>query len=463
MDGRECIARTTDGATAKERRLNRRALVRAGIGAAGAATALRAGPATAAPSSYQGRLAAPAVIGQAKVSLTWAAPGNPAELAVYETLAEEFMQQNPDIEVKTDREAADIEKFVTLIAAGTPPDIGFATIYNWPSFAVKDTFLPLDDFIQQDSYDLDDFYPQIIEPYRYDGERFGEGQLYGLPKEIAVRSMYFNADIFTEAGIETMPTPDDVWDWARFIDMTKQTTKTEGSRTTQYGYVQDTRWTFWMIWAWSAGGNAVDDLFNPTTSTLDSPEVLDGYQTFTDFVTKHHTAPTTAVTREQGQEELFAAGRAATYNNGRWMVPLFRESDFAWDVMPMPMKEQRAQTLSGSIFGVCNGSENPDAAWKLLSYVVGQEGQQRMTELGLLLPSRVSVAESDIFLKSTPPQNNQIYLDELEFARPLPLTPKYPEMEKIINDETDLVLIGEKSAADALAVMHKQVDALLKS
>ena len=37
----------------------------------------------------------------------------------------------------------------------------------------------------------------------------------------------------------------------------------------------------------------------------------------------------------------------------------------------------------------------PDAAWKLLSYVVGEEGQTRMTETGLLLPSRKSV-ESQI-------------------------------------------------------------------
>lgn len=84
-----------------------------------------------------------------------------------------------------------------------------------------------------------------------------------------------------------------------------------------------------------------------------------------------------------------------------------------------------------------------------------------MTETGLLLPSRKSVARSDLFLKSTPPQNNQIFLDELEFAKPLPLTPKYPELEKVINDQTDLVLTGDKSAADAIAEMHTQFNALL--
>lgn len=86
-----------------------------------------------------------------------------------------------------------------------------------------------------------------------------------------------------------------------------------------------------------------------------------------------------------------------------------------------------------------------------------------MTELGLLLPSRKSVAESDVFLQSTPPESNQIFLDELEFAKPLPMTSKYPEIEKIMNDNTDLVLNGEQTAEEALAIMHEQVDALLQS
>ena len=411
-----------------------------------------------APSS---RYAPVALVGQETINLTWAVPGNTEEVAVYQSLADEFMAANEDIELTLDQEAASLDKFATLIAAGTPPDVGFATLYNWPSFAERGIFLPLDDYIAQDSYDLEDFYEQIITPYRYDGDTFGEGQLYGLPKEIAIRAMYCNLDIFEEAGIAA-PTPDDVWDWDRFIEMTQATTVEEGGRIRQYGYIQDVRWTFWQIWAWSAGGDPVDNLYKPTMSTLDNPAVLEGYQVFTDFVTKYKTAPEVAVTADQGHSEMFAAGRGAAYNNGRWMVPLFRESDFRWDVMPHPMKTQRAQTLSGSMFGICDGSANPDAAWRLLSFIVGEEGQTRMTETGLLLPSRKSVAESDLFLKSTPPTNNQIFLDELEFAKPLPLTPVYPELEKVINDQTDLVLIGEKTAADAITEMHTQFNALLQ-
>lgn len=417
----------------------------------------------AAPTAAASGTSVPAQTGGAKASIVWSIPGNPDEVKVYQTLADTFMQQNPNIEVKTDRDSSEYQKTVTLIAGGTAPDILFATINNWPAFATKNVFLSLDDYIKKASYDLDDFYPQIIKPYRYDGKQFGQGSLYGLPKEIAIRSMYYNADLFTAAGISKLPGPGDVWTWDQFTDMTQKTTKTEGGRTTQFGYVQETWWGPWMIWAWSAGGEAVDDPFNPTKSTLDDPKVLEGYQTWSDYVIKLKTAPAAAVTKEQGKSEIFAAGRAAAYNNGRWMVPLFRKSTFKWDVMPMPMKSQRAQLLTGSVFGLYKGTKSADAAWKALSYVVGKEGQQKMTELGLLLPSRKSVAQSDTFLKSAPPQNNQIFIDELQYAKVLPLHPKYPEMEKAIGDENDLVLGGQKSAADALKAMHQQVNALLKS
>src|SRR5680860_960416 len=290
----------------------------------GAATGAVAAGALNRASAKSSRYHAPAIIGQAKTTLTWAVPGNPDEIAVYESLAADFMAANDDIEVTLDSEAADFEKFVTLVAADTPPDIGFATLYNWPSFAERGIFLALDDYIAQDAYDLEDFYEQIITPYRYNGDTFGEGELFGLPKEIAIRAMYFNQDIFEAAGITEMPTPDDVWDWDRFIEMTELTTVEEGGRTRQYGYIQDVRWTFWQIWAWSAGGDPVDNLYKPTMSTLDNPAVLEGYQVFTDFVTKLGTAPSAAVTADQGHSEMFAAGLGASYNNGRWMVPLFR-------------------------------------------------------------------------------------------------------------------------------------------
>ena len=273
--------------------------------------------------------------------------------------------------------------------------------------------------------------------------------------------MYYNADVFNEVGVKA-PDPKEPWSWDQFQDATLKSTKREGDRVTRYGYVQETWWGMWAIWAWANGGEVVDSPWNPTKGTMSDERVVQALQYWTDFVVKHKAAPSLAVMQQQGRSEIFAGGLSATYNNGRWMVPLFRKSTFKWDVMPMPKKEQRAQLLTGSSFGIWSGGKQKDDAWKLLSWVNGKESQKLMTELGLLFPSRKSVAESDVFLKSTPPTNNQVYLDDVQHARVLPMHPAYPEMEKAVNDEVALIFAGNKSAKDAAAAMDQKVNALLK-
>jgi multiple sugar transport system substrate-binding protein len=417
--------------------------------------------AAAAPAGAPTATPTPAVVGQGQKELWWATPGNPDEVKVYQASAEQFVQKNPGYKVKLDRNASDRAKLVTMIAGNQAPDLIFSTINDFPATAVKNVWAPLDDYIKADSYDLQDFYDQILKPYRMEGKRFGDGKLYGLPKEIAVRSMFYNADIFSQVDVK-QPDPKEPWTWEQFLENTLKAVKREGDRTTRYAYVQETWWGPWAIWAWANGGEVVDDPWSPTKATMDDPKVIEALTFWTDFVVKHKAAPTLAVMQQQGRAEIFAGGLAASYNNGRWMVPLFRKSSFKWDVMPMPKKQQRAQLLTGSIFGIWTGGKQRDDTWKLLAWVNGKESQQLMTRLGLLLPSRKSVAEGDDFLKSTPPTNNQVYLDEIQFARILPMHPAYPEMQKAVDDQVALILAGSKSVKDAVGEMNAKVTSLLK-
>jgi multiple sugar transport system substrate-binding protein len=350
---------------------------------------------------------------------------------------------------------------VTMLAGNQAPDLLFRTINDFPQTAVKGVWAPLDDYIKADSYDIADFYDQILKPYRMEGKRFGAGKLHGIPKEIAIRSMYYNADVLNEVGVKA-PDPKEPWTWEQFQENTLKAVKRDGDRTTRYAYVQETWWGMWSIFAWANGAEVVDDPWSPTKGTMSDERVVQALTFWTDFVAKHKASPSLAVMQQQGRAEIFAGGLAATYNNGRWMVPLFRRSTFKWDVMPMPRKQQRAQLLTGSIFGIWTGGKQKDDAWKLLGWVNGKESQKLMTELGLLFPSRKSVAESDVFLKSTPPTSNQVYLDDVQHARILPMHPAYPEMQKAVDDEVALVLAGSKTPKDAAAAMDQKVTNLLK-
>lgn len=397
------------------------------------------------------------------ITLVWAIPGNPQEVAVYQQLADNFMKANPNVTIRTDREASDFTKAVTLIAGDMAPDVLFFTINNWAAMAGQGVLEPLDSYIERENYDIDDFYPQIIKPYLHDGNVFGQGRLYGLPKEIAVRAFYYNRPMWLEAGLGE-PDPYNAMTWDEYLAALTKLVKKEGRRTTQYGLVSESWWGIWAIWGWANGGEMVDNPWNPTRGTMDDPKVIEGFSWFVDLAQKHGVMVPTEIADQQGKSEMFAGQRAASYFNGRWMVPLFRESSgLDFDVMPTPRGSAGpAQLLTGSMFGISATSKHKEAAWKLLSYVVGQEGQLEMTKLGMLLPSRRSIAESDEFLLATPPTNNHVFLSDLEHARILPMHKKYREMEKAVGDEMMLALNGDKAVEDALKAANAKVTTLLQ-
>ena len=433
---------------------SRRALLGGAASVAGVAALAACGA-----SGESTQLAQPSLTKE-NITLTWASPGDQAEFEVYTKVSEQFTQKFPNITVVNDKPASSRDKMTALAASDSLPEIIFRTINDFPAFVIPgNIWTPLDDLIKRDKFDLQDFFPQIVKPYRHDGKRFGEGKLYGLPKEIAIRSMFYNIDHFAEAGIKP-PAKDQAWTWDEFRNAGRRLTKPDGTR---YAYSMETGWFYWAIFAWANGGEVVDDPWAPTKGTMDSAPVVEALQYWADFVAKERIAPPLAAYKQVSKSNHFAQGMASMYNNGRWNVPNFRRAQFNWDVMLMPKQKQRAQFLSGSAFGVAKTSKYPNESWELLKFINGKEAQNTMTSLGLLFPSRMSIAKSDAFLKSTPPASNDVYLKDVEVARVLPMHPRYPEMEKEVNGLVEAVLNGEKAASQAGKEMTEKVNVLLKS
>jgi len=366
------------------------------------------------------------------VQLVWSAPGGAAEFAVYQRVAEEFMIENPNIRVQVIRDSNQAE----LILAGNSPDIIFSTIENFPSLHATGIVLNLQPYIDRDNFDWQDFFPEILNPYRFNGEGYGSGDIYGLPKETAVRALFFNVDAFAAAGLAR---PDELarrgeWTWETFLEAARRLTiDRNGDRIPEvYGFGEDTWFGRWMPWIWSAGGNVVDDPYRPTRSAMTDADTIAGMEFFASLQRDH------GVFRRAGGGD-FRSGAVAMFANGRWEVPGFREiTDFTWEVTPRPTGPAgRAQLLTGSAFMISTQSQHPDEAWELLKYITSQRGQSLMTELGLLLPSRLSVARSD-FLASRPPENNDVFLDEIQYAKPGPMLPNW----RFVQDSAGPILNG---------------------
>lgn len=118
---------------------------------------------------------------------------------------------------------------------------------------------------------------------------------------------------------------------------------------------------------------------------------------------------------------MFTNQRLAMYVEGRYMVPEFRrDCKFEWDVAPLPIWEGGVESgHSGSMcISMSKNSKNKEAAFELIEFLSGPEGQRELMKTGFNVPNQKSIANSDEFLKSDlPPYNNAVFVRAAEVQR----------------------------------------------
>ena len=146
-------------------------------------------------------------------------------------------------------------KIQTLFAAGTPPISIAICRRSRPSSPCtqKACMCSWTTTSSATAYDISDFRPDAIELYRWDGKT------YALPRDYGNQNLYYNVDLFEEAGVEPPPADweDTEFTFDVFLDMAQQLTKTEGDRTTQWGFLVNRGQRPWASWVYSNGGALV--------------------------------------------------------------------------------------------------------------------------------------------------------------------------------------------------------------
>ncbi|MCY3659949.1 MAG: extracellular solute-binding protein, partial [Caldilineaceae bacterium] len=115
--------------------------------------------------------------------VTWAMWGSPAELATHQSVADAYMDENPDvtIEILSEPWGDYFTKMQALWAGGDGsviPDILF--LWPTPSYAAEGVLENLQPYIDRDGYNLDDYWPDLLESAKYDGD------VYGFPRDIGL-------------------------------------------------------------------------------------------------------------------------------------------------------------------------------------------------------------------------------------------------------------------------------------
>ena len=127
---------------------------------------------------------------------------------VLREIVDRFNEENEDgITVEMDIMPSDTltEKVAPALAANTAPALLVLHDMEWPAYANADNLLPVDDFFETTGMDKDNFEQSALASYAKDGTQ------YAIPMEWYAQYLFYNKDLFEEAGIENPPTTWDEW------------------------------------------------------------------------------------------------------------------------------------------------------------------------------------------------------------------------------------------------------------
>ena len=434
-------------------------------GATTAATAARPAPATigmgATPrvSATATRLGAatPGALGTPTASgtVTFSVSGDTAEKEAYGKIVAAFNGRQSRVVVNLAHipSAGDYVKRLTAdLAAGTPPDIALMNYRRFGAFFAREAFEPIAPYLASSSaLPQSAFYPEVVSAFTRNG------QLIGIPQNTSSLVIYYNKNLFQQAGIAL---PKDDWTWDDFLAAARGLTR----GTTQYGLGISTEMIRLVPFIWQNGGDIVDNPANPTRLTLDRAESVEAMQWFVDLQTRHKVAPAAVQLASEDDESRFLNGRSAMLFESRRIVPTLRTiTAFDWDVAPLPSQKMRASILHSDAYLLTAASKNKAAAFSFMEYANSAEGQTFIAQTGRTVPSIKAIAETPIFLDpAVKPANNQVLLNAIPIIRSTINTDRTEGIEGVVNNELKRAFYGQATVAEAISTAQIRTAELFK-
>ena len=377
--------------------------------------------------------------GKATGELTvWAMGTEGEKLSV---LAEDFMADNPDAKVTVTAVPWDgaHNKIATAIAGGQTPDVSMLGT-TWMGEFAKTGAL---DVVPADLFSKGDFFEGAWDTGVVDGTSFA------VPWYVETRLLYVNKEVAARAGV-TKPT-----NWQELKDAVTALQKEGGA---QWGiYLQPGQTGAWqtaMPFVWQNGGEVLDgDAF-----TLDSSEATGGLEYYGSFFADGLSSKDQL--RGGEWEPQFASGAIGSFVSGPWHISVLDElgAGDKFDLWPMPKGASSASSfIGGSNLGVFKDSDNRDAAWKFVSYLMRPEVQVKWYQTVNDLPAVRSAWDDDVL--SADPML-AMFGDQLEDAKAPPSIATWEQVAAAIDGELERVAKGASSAADAAKAMQQKATSI---
>jgi multiple sugar transport system substrate-binding protein len=258
------------------------------------------------------------------------------------------------------------------VASGDPPEIVNVNRSETGSWAARGAIDPLDDLIQRDQFDLEQFYPVLIQQVTF------SGQLYGIPQFVNVDLFFMNLDVLAEADIN--PDEVDPGNWEQLTELGEQLHRIENNVLVRTGFdtkVQDGR--LWL-WSWANGADLISE--DGTTANFTDPAVVEALTWAKETVDRQGGEQLRAAFAQS--QNFFSAqnpvliGQTATTLFEQWLIGVMKvepEANFITMLPRMRNSEEALTDATGSALAIPRGitGSKRDAAWTFIKEMTSTE------------------------------------------------------------------------------------------
>jgi multiple sugar transport system substrate-binding protein len=410
---------------------------------------------------------AAATAARSPANITWLAwSGAGVETEQYELNVSEFTKLNPHYTVdyvNVGNLDAISEKLITLAAGGTPPDVVQAQYAFCVDLASRGLLAPLDAYMARDRVRREEFVPGEIDEFAWKRQQFG------LPKDNALRVLFYNLDLFDKAGVRY---PTDAWTWDDFVEAGRRLTNRSpaAGATATFG-MHDFALNVNDSPSYSITRAFGGEWYNPTwtATTIDQAPTVEAIQFVADWRNRHRITPVSG--EIQGGGDPFRRGHVALGIQFAQQVFNLKQENatFRYDVVPLPRGKAGAfPCATGSGQCLVKGARYAEAGWQFLKYLVGPEAQKRITSLKRWGSSRVDTLEAILPTDGVPKNFRAAFIDPLQGKtrdKPvaIPTPPRAKDLEAIYRKEFAPVQAGDRTAKDAATAARPQLDEIMKT
>lgn len=383
---------------------------------------------------------------------------------IIDGLASDFEKEHPGIKIKPVYAGSyqdTITKVLTAAKSGDAPHMAVMLSTDMYTLIDEGVVVPFDELAKTpaDKAWMNSFYPGFMQ-----NSQTG-GKTWGIPFQRSTVVMYWNKDLFKQAGLDPNRPPQN---WNELVEYGKKLTQRDATgNVTSWGVqVPSSGFPYWLFQGFTTQ-NGVQLMNAAGTQTyFDKPEVVQALQYWVDLSRKHQVHPAGVVEWGTTPKDFFERKAAMIWTTTGNLTNIRNNAKFDFGVAMLPAGKQRGTPTGGGNFYVFKKASAAErtAALKFIQWVTAPKRAAEWaiaTGYVAVTPAAWDTPEMKKYLADFPAPT--VARDQLQHAVAELSTHENQRVTKALNDGLQAALTGAKTPEQAMRDAQREAERILRA